>query len=242
MKPLHRYQRFLRRARVEDLSDIAAHRCIYQSGVDIYGRPIVVFVARNFPASLVDLEKVLCLCVPILCTHFMYPFAELSNCRHQIIIMFHIFYIYTEMFLILHKPLFYISFFLPGLSVLCVPPRSHRQSRLCRHLLSHVKHSQEPAWLEMAETSLPRCRQAISQIPKGLLYCTSYILVTGKSWARLKHREEFPSYHIQQNTTQNSQFAHQILRLSVQKSLFFMILLSFTACVMVLHHLHSIQY
>ncbi|XP_033635884.1 protein GDAP2 homolog [Asterias rubens] len=52
-----RYERFLKRAKTEDLSDIAAHRCIYQSGVDIYGRPIVVFVARNFPATLVDLEK-----------------------------------------------------------------------------------------------------------------------------------------------------------------------------------------
>ncbi|XP_072036889.1 protein GDAP2 homolog isoform X2 [Amphiura filiformis] len=54
-----RYERLLRRARTEDLSDIAAHRCIYQTGTDIFGRPIVIFVARNFPASIIDLDKAL---------------------------------------------------------------------------------------------------------------------------------------------------------------------------------------
>lgn len=54
-----RYERLLRKARLEDLSDIAAHRCIYETGVDIYGRPIIVFVARNFPAHSINLNKVL---------------------------------------------------------------------------------------------------------------------------------------------------------------------------------------
>ena len=56
--PICRYERLLRRARTEDLSDLAAHRCIYQTGTDIFGRPIVIFVARNFPASIIDLDKV----------------------------------------------------------------------------------------------------------------------------------------------------------------------------------------
>ncbi|XP_030850388.1 protein GDAP2 homolog [Strongylocentrotus purpuratus] len=54
-----RYERLLRRARQEDLSDIAAHRCIYATGHDIHGRPIIAFVARNFPAHSIDLNKVL---------------------------------------------------------------------------------------------------------------------------------------------------------------------------------------
>ncbi|XP_072178085.1 protein GDAP2 homolog [Diadema setosum] len=55
----HRYERLLRKARLADLSDIAAHRCIYETGNDIHGRPIIVFVARNFPAHSIDLNKVL---------------------------------------------------------------------------------------------------------------------------------------------------------------------------------------
>lgn len=55
----HRYERLLRKARTEDLSDFAAHRCVYQSGVDIFDRPIIVFVARNFPATTVNLGKAL---------------------------------------------------------------------------------------------------------------------------------------------------------------------------------------
>ena len=47
---------------MEDLSDIAAHRCIYETGSDIHGRPIIAFVARNFPAHSIDLNKVCSSC------------------------------------------------------------------------------------------------------------------------------------------------------------------------------------
>ncbi|XP_022082021.1 protein GDAP2 homolog [Acanthaster planci] len=75
-----RYERFLRRSRMEDLSDIAAHRCIYQTGVDIYGRPIVVFVARNFPATVVDLEKAF--------LYFIYLLDPIVN-EDYVVIYFH---------------------------------------------------------------------------------------------------------------------------------------------------------
>ena len=54
-----RYGRWLKRAKVADLTPISSLRCLYQSGFDKYGRPVVVFVGKNFPATMVNEEKVL---------------------------------------------------------------------------------------------------------------------------------------------------------------------------------------
>lgn len=54
----HRYERLLRRAKTEDLSEVSGIGCLYQSGVDRLGRPVVVFCGKWFPAHNIDLEKV----------------------------------------------------------------------------------------------------------------------------------------------------------------------------------------
>ncbi|XP_060077351.1 protein GDAP2 homolog [Ylistrum balloti] len=54
-----RYDRLMKRARTEDLTDIAALKCLYRSGVDKFGRPVVIFVGKHFPAATVNLEKAL---------------------------------------------------------------------------------------------------------------------------------------------------------------------------------------
>ncbi|XP_013421898.1 protein GDAP2 homolog isoform X2 [Lingula anatina] len=61
-----RYDRWLKRARKEDLSDIARLRCIYHTGVDKMGRPVIVFIGKNFPATTIDLEKALLYFIHIL--------------------------------------------------------------------------------------------------------------------------------------------------------------------------------
>lgn len=49
----------LRRARTEDLSEVSGIGCLYQSGVDRLGRPVVVFVGKWFPFNKINLEKVI---------------------------------------------------------------------------------------------------------------------------------------------------------------------------------------
>uniref|UniRef100_A0A8C9W413 Ganglioside induced differentiation associated protein 2 n=1 Tax=Scleropages formosus TaxID=113540 RepID=A0A8C9W413_SCLFO len=51
------YSRWLGRARAEDLSDIAALKALYQTGVDLCGRTVMVVVGRNIPVTLIDMEK-----------------------------------------------------------------------------------------------------------------------------------------------------------------------------------------
>ncbi|MEQ2220445.1 Ganglioside-induced differentiation-associated protein 2, partial [Ilyodon furcidens] len=53
------YSRWLCRARAEDLSDIAALKALYQTGVDLCGRTVMVVVGRNIPVTLIDIEKAL---------------------------------------------------------------------------------------------------------------------------------------------------------------------------------------
>ncbi|KAF7709356.1 hypothetical protein HF521_016206 [Silurus meridionalis] len=53
------YNRWLCRARAEDLSDIAALKALYQTGVDLCGRTVMVVVGRNIPVTLIDMEKAL---------------------------------------------------------------------------------------------------------------------------------------------------------------------------------------
>lgn len=52
-----RYERYLKRAKTEDLTDIAALKCLYRTGTDKYGRPVVAFIGKYFLADTVDLEK-----------------------------------------------------------------------------------------------------------------------------------------------------------------------------------------
>ncbi|XP_077584404.1 ganglioside-induced differentiation-associated protein 2 [Stigmatopora nigra] len=53
------YNRWLCRARAEDLSDIAALKALYQTGVDMCGRTVMVAVGRNIPVTVIDVEKAL---------------------------------------------------------------------------------------------------------------------------------------------------------------------------------------
>ncbi|XP_055604019.1 protein GDAP2 homolog [Uranotaenia lowii] len=53
------YERLLRRAKSEDLSEVSGIGCLYQSGVDRLGRPVVVFCGKWFPAQNIDLDKAL---------------------------------------------------------------------------------------------------------------------------------------------------------------------------------------
>lgn len=54
-----RYEKWLKRSRQEDLLEIAQLRCLYQSGFDKHGRPVLVFIGKKYPARRVHLEKVL---------------------------------------------------------------------------------------------------------------------------------------------------------------------------------------
>ncbi|KAF7270660.1 hypothetical protein GWI33_016381 [Rhynchophorus ferrugineus] len=54
-----RYEKLLRRARSEDLTEVSGIGCLYQSGVDRLGRPVVVFVGKWFPFSKINLDKAL---------------------------------------------------------------------------------------------------------------------------------------------------------------------------------------
>nr|CAD7424124.1 unnamed protein product [Timema monikensis] len=56
---LTRYERLLRRAKTEDLSEVSGIGCLYQSGVDRFGRPVVVFVGKWFPFRQINLDKAL---------------------------------------------------------------------------------------------------------------------------------------------------------------------------------------
>lgn len=54
-----RYEKLLRRSKTEDLSEVSGIGCLYQSGVDRLGRPVVVFVGKWFPYNKVNLDKAL---------------------------------------------------------------------------------------------------------------------------------------------------------------------------------------
>ncbi|XP_012534676.1 protein GDAP2 homolog [Monomorium pharaonis] len=57
MQQSERYERLLRRAKMENLGEISGIGCLYQSGVDRQGRPVIVFLGKWFPASKINLEK-----------------------------------------------------------------------------------------------------------------------------------------------------------------------------------------
>lgn len=54
-----RYDRLLRRARSEDLSEVSGIGCLYQSGYDRFGRPVIVFVGKWFKFKDINLDKAL---------------------------------------------------------------------------------------------------------------------------------------------------------------------------------------
>ncbi|EEB16863.1 ganglioside induced differentiation associated protein, putative [Pediculus humanus corporis] len=53
------YERLLRRAKTEDLSEVSGIGCLYQCGVDIYGRPVIIFVGKWFKFKEINLDKAL---------------------------------------------------------------------------------------------------------------------------------------------------------------------------------------
>ncbi|KAK9884888.1 hypothetical protein WA026_009124 [Henosepilachna vigintioctopunctata] len=61
-----RYECLLRRARTEDLTEVSGIGCLYQSGVDRLGRPVVVFVGKWFPFNKINLEKALLYLITLL--------------------------------------------------------------------------------------------------------------------------------------------------------------------------------
>ncbi|KAH3889005.1 protein GDAP2 homolog [Dreissena polymorpha] len=61
-----RYERMLKRAHSEDLTSIARLRCLYRTGQDKFGRPVIVFVGKNFPAEAVNLEMALLYAIRLL--------------------------------------------------------------------------------------------------------------------------------------------------------------------------------
>lgn len=48
----------LRRAKTEDLSEVSGIGCLYQSGTDKFGRPVVVFIGKWFNFNEINLDKV----------------------------------------------------------------------------------------------------------------------------------------------------------------------------------------
>jgi len=52
-----RYERWLKRAKADDLSSVSQLRCLYQSGFDRYNRPVLVFISKFFKQYMVDPDK-----------------------------------------------------------------------------------------------------------------------------------------------------------------------------------------
>jgi len=75
-----RYAKWVKRSRTEDHSDMQRLRFLYQSGVDYMGRPVIVFVARNFPACNVDLNKAV--------SYFIHIMDPISS-RDYVVVYFH---------------------------------------------------------------------------------------------------------------------------------------------------------
>jgi len=53
------YARYMERASKEDFSDLQKHKMVYNSGKDLYSRPILVIVGSLVPAKTVDLDRLL---------------------------------------------------------------------------------------------------------------------------------------------------------------------------------------
>ncbi|XP_076445634.1 protein GDAP2 homolog [Babylonia areolata] len=70
-----RYETLLKKARTEDLTDIASLRCMYRSGVDRHGRPVIVFVGSNISVKDVDMQRVLLYMVKVMDTVVDTPYV-----------------------------------------------------------------------------------------------------------------------------------------------------------------------
>ncbi|XP_048512891.1 uncharacterized protein LOC105690405 isoform X1 [Athalia rosae] len=66
MQHKERYERLLRRAKTEDLTEVSGIGCLYQSGVDRHGRPVVIFVGKWFPFTKINLDKALLYLIQLL--------------------------------------------------------------------------------------------------------------------------------------------------------------------------------
>ena len=53
----HKYERLLRKAKTEDFSDYISARCLYVSGEDSMGRPMVVMIGKRFNSSTMSNER-----------------------------------------------------------------------------------------------------------------------------------------------------------------------------------------
>lgn len=54
-----KYERLLRRAKTEDLSEVSGIGCLYQCGVDKFGRPVIIFIGKWFKFAEINLDKAL---------------------------------------------------------------------------------------------------------------------------------------------------------------------------------------
>jgi hypothetical protein len=66
MLRIERYERLVRKAKSEDLSEVSGIGCLYQSGTDRFGRPVIVFVGRWFDIRKINLDKALLYLVQLL--------------------------------------------------------------------------------------------------------------------------------------------------------------------------------
>lgn len=62
----HRYERLLRKAKLEDFSDYISARCLYLSGEDSLGRPIVVLIGKRFNTSTMSNERTVMFLISLL--------------------------------------------------------------------------------------------------------------------------------------------------------------------------------
>ena len=62
----HKYERLLRKAKTEDFSDYLSARCLYISGEDSMGRPIVVMIGKRFNANTMSNERTVMFLISLL--------------------------------------------------------------------------------------------------------------------------------------------------------------------------------
>ncbi|XP_013777729.1 protein GDAP2 homolog [Limulus polyphemus] len=56
---MNKYERMLRRSKTEDLRPIENIRCLYHSGEDRFGRPVITFIGHRFKFSEINFDKAL---------------------------------------------------------------------------------------------------------------------------------------------------------------------------------------
>lgn len=61
-----RYERLLRRAKNEDLREVSGIGCLYQCGLDKFGRPVIIFIGKWFKFNEINLDKALLYLISLL--------------------------------------------------------------------------------------------------------------------------------------------------------------------------------